>query len=108
MLIVLAPVLSFSQNRFTVSGTITEESSNETLIGVTVAFPELRTGTTTNEYGFYSISLPEGEYKILVSYLGYKEISQTILLNENKKLSFKLVEEAEQLNEVVVLSLIHI
>ena len=102
MLIVLAPVLSFSQNRFTVSGTITEESSNETLIGVTVAFPELRTGTTTNEYGFYSISLPEGEYKILVSYLGYKEISQTVLLNENKKLSFKLVEEAEQLNEVVV------
>ncbi|WP_394971490.1 carboxypeptidase-like regulatory domain-containing protein [uncultured Croceitalea sp.] len=100
--LLLLPLLTFSQQRYTISGTITEASSNETLIGVTVAIPELRTGTTTNEYGFYSISLPSGEYEIIVSYLGFKEISQTILLNSNEKLNFKLVEEVEQLEEVIV------
>ena len=45
------------QQKYTLSGTISEVSSNETLIGVTVAIPELKTGVTTNEYGFYSITL---------------------------------------------------
>lgn len=91
-----------AQQKYTLSGTITEENSNETLIGVTIAFPELRTGVTTNEYGFYSITLPEGEYQVLVSYLGFKEIVQNIALDKDTKIDFKLTEEAEQLQEVVV------
>ncbi len=91
-----------AQQKYTLSGTITEENSNETLIGVTIAFPELRTGVTTNEYGFYSITLPEGEYQVLVSYLGFKEIVQNIVLDKDTKIDFKLTEEAEQLEEVVV------
>ncbi|MFD2586864.1 carboxypeptidase-like regulatory domain-containing protein [Croceitalea marina] len=98
----LFSLFSFSQQRFTISGTITEASSNETLIGVTVAIPELRTGTTTNEYGFYSISLPQGDYNLMVSYLGFKDISQKVNLNTNQKINFKLEEEAEQLEEVIV------
>ncbi|WP_350292091.1 TonB-dependent receptor [uncultured Croceitalea sp.] len=100
--LLLLPFISFSQQRFTISGTITEAASNETLIGVTVAIPELRTGTTTNEYGFYSISLPKGDYDIVVSYLGFEDIAQTVALNTNKRLNFKLAEEAEQLEEVIV------
>jgi hypothetical protein len=100
--LLLLPIFCFSQQRYTISGTISEAASNETLIGVTVAIPELRTGTTTNEYGFYSISLPKGDYDIVVSYLGFKEISQTVSLNANKKINFKLEEEAEQLDEVIV------
>ncbi|WP_396637615.1 carboxypeptidase-like regulatory domain-containing protein [Maribacter sp. R77961] len=91
-----------AQQKHTLSGTITEENSNETLIGVTIAFPELRTGVTTNEYGFYSITLPEGEYQVLVSYLGFKEIVQNISLDKDAKIDFKLTEEAEQLEEVIV------
>ncbi|GAB4507497.1 MAG: TonB-dependent receptor [Allomuricauda sp.] len=91
-----------AQERYTLSGTISEASSNETLIGVTVAISELRTGTTTNEYGFYSITLPEGEYQVIVSYLGFQEVVRTINLNQNKKLNFKLEEKAEELAEVVV------
>ena len=72
------------------------------LIGVTVAFPELKTGTTTNEYGFYSITLPEGEYQLIVSYLGFTELTQTITLTTDTQLNFNLEEEAQQLNEVVV------
>lgn len=100
--LLLLPIFSFSQQRYTISGTITEAASNETLIGVTVAIPDLRTGTTTNEYGFYSISLPKGNYEVVVSYLGFKEVSQTVSLSSNKKINFKLEEEAEQLEEVIV------
>ncbi|QLG43882.1 TonB-dependent receptor [Costertonia aggregata] len=94
--------LTFAQQKYTLSGTITEASSNETLIGVTIAVPELRTGVTTNEYGFYSITLPEGNYNIQVSYLGFQDIVQNIVLSENLKIDFKLFEEAEQLEEVEV------
>ena len=92
---------SFGQ-RYTLSGTIREASSNETLIGVTVAFPDLKTGTSTNEYGFYSITLPEGEYQVLVSYLGFQDVIRTINLNSNQTIDFNLQEKTEQLSEVVV------
>ncbi|MGB5497793.1 MAG: carboxypeptidase-like regulatory domain-containing protein, partial [Maribacter sp.] len=91
-----------SQQRFTLSGTVAEASSNETMIGVTIAFPELKTGVTTNDYGFYSITLPEGEYNIQVSYLGFQDVIQKISLSENSKLNFLMDEEAEQLEEVIV------
>lgn len=94
--------LSFAQQKYTLSGTISEASSNETLIGVTIAVPELQTGVTTNEYGFYSITLPEGEYQILVNYLGFKDVVQTISLTQSQKINFQLVESAEQLDEVIV------
>ncbi|MBU2902455.1 TonB-dependent receptor [Maribacter dokdonensis] len=90
------------QQKYTLSGTISEVSSNETLIGVTVAIPELKTGVTTNEYGFYSITLPEGTYTVLISYLGFEDINQQITLTENRRKDFLLSEEAEQLEEVVV------
>lgn len=94
--------LSFAQQKYTLSGTISEASSNETLIGVTIAVPELQTGVTTNEYGFYSITLPEGEYQILVNYLGFKDVVQSISLTQSQKINFQLVESAEQLDEVIV------
>ena len=90
------------QQKYTLSGSISESSSNETLIGVAVAIPELSTGVTTNEYGFYSISLPEGTYKVLVSYLGFEDIIKEIELTKNRRIDFLLEEEAEQLEEVVV------
>ncbi len=95
-------IQNFAQERYTLSGAVSEASSNETLIGVTIAFPELRTGVTTNEYGFYSITLPEGEYQLQVSYLGFQDIVQTVSLSENRKINFQLQEAAEQLEEVVV------
>ena len=102
VLVLLFFSLGYSQQKFTLSGNISEENSNETLIGVTVGFPEQRTGVTTNEYGFYSITLPEGKYTLVVSYLGFKSISKEIELIKNVKLDFKLQEQAEQLEEVVV------
>ena len=91
-----------AQQKFTLSGTVSEASSNETLIGVTIAFPELGTGTTTNEYGFYSITLPKGDYRIMVSYLGFQDVMENVALDRNIKKDFYLAEEAEELDEVVV------
>ncbi|WP_400073028.1 carboxypeptidase-like regulatory domain-containing protein [Zobellia russellii] len=93
---------SFAQRQYTLSGTISEDSSNETLIGVAIVFPELETGVTTNEYGFYSITLPEGTYQLLVRYLGFQDIVKTVTLDTDKKMNFQLMESAEQLQEVVV------
>ena len=91
-----------SQEKKTISGTIYDESNNETLIGVSLYFPELNSGTTTNEYGFYSITLPKGTYKLQVSYLGYSSILASITLNEKTTKNFKLIEETESLEEIVI------
>lgn len=91
-----------AQQKFTLSGTVSEANSNETLIGVTIAIPSLKTGVTTNEYGFYSITLPQGEYELVLSYLGFQDIRETIRLDRNIKKDFRLLEAAEELEEVVV------
>lgn len=91
-----------SQEKFTLSGTIIEEESNETLIGVNILFPELKTGTTTNEYGFYSITIPTGTYRVTISYMGFNEINDTIILNKNITKNYSLTEALENLEEVVI------
>jgi len=91
-----------AQEKFTLSGTISEEKSNETLIGVNIIFPEISAGTTTNEYGFYSITLPEGTYTIVISYLGYTSISETITLSEDISKNFSLLDSLESLDAVVI------
>ena len=94
--------LSVAQEKYTLSGTISEEKSNETLIGVTLLFPEIGTGTTTNEYGFYSITLPEGTYNVQISFVGFTTLFKTIELNENKIENFQLSEALEFLEEVII------
>ena len=94
---------SFSQEKYTLSGTITDINSNETIIGATLAIPELKTGIPTNEYGFYSLTLPKGIYKIQITSLGYKTIEETINLNQNTKNNFKLTSNETTLQEVIIL-----
>ncbi|MFK8061207.1 MAG: TonB-dependent receptor [Polaribacter sp.] len=90
------------QKKVTISGTIYDNSNNETLIGVSIFFPELNSGTTTNEYGFYSLTLPKGTYKIQVSYLGFTTVLETIELDKKLTKNFKLKEEAESLDEIII------
>ena len=102
-LVLLFSSISFSQEKFTLSGIITDINSNETLIGATVNIPELKTGLSTNEYGFYSITLPKGSYKIKITSLGYSTIDEIINLNQNRKYNFKLNSDETALQEVVIL-----
>ena len=94
---------SFSQEKFTISGTVSDAKSNETLIGVSVVFPELKTGATTNEYGFFSITLPKGNYKLILNSVGYQSQEQEIILDKNIKSNYKLSSSEEILEEVVVI-----
>ncbi|WP_439152658.1 TonB-dependent receptor [Winogradskyella sp.] len=91
-----------AQEKFTLSGTITDSKSNETLIGVNIIVPQLKSGTVTNEYGFYSLTLPSGTYEVQISYLGYKTITETLELNNDIVKNYKLVESVEALDQVVI------
>ena len=88
----------------TLSGYIKDAESGETLIGATAYVLELQTGTVSNEYGFYSISVPPGDYTIEFSYLGFETKKENISLNNNITLSIELGEGGLLLEEVVVTS----
>ena len=102
LVVLLSTLSSFGQEKFTLSGTIIDANSNETLIGVNVVIPELKTGVTTNEYGFYSITVSKGIYSVQISYLGYQNIEESINLNQNTKNNFNLYSNETALKEVVI------
>ena len=91
-----------SKQKFTISGTIMDANTNETLIGVNIIIPQLKTGVTTNEYGFYSITVPQGMHTIQVSSLGYITVEEAISLNTNIKKNFNLYSNETALKEVIV------
>jgi len=96
--------LLLAQSKYTVSGILKEKSSGETLIGVTVTPVENPTvGITTNDYGFYSLSLPQGNYTLRFSYVGYKPQLIPVKLNSNMTVNIAL-DEGINLDEVVVTS----
>jgi hypothetical protein len=100
-LFLLTPLALFAQNKHAVSGTIKDAKNGEVLIGVSVYVPDLKTGTSTNAYGYYSLNLPKGKYQIIVSYVGY--ITKTIAVDLNAadvKLNLELAEDKRELKEV--------
>ena len=100
--IMLTSLSALAQTTFTVSGTVKDGSTGETLIGATVRIREIpQSGTATNAYGFYSLSAPQGQYTLLVSYSGYESFSQTIDLNRPMTIGVALSARNE-LKEVVI------
>jgi len=92
-----------AQQKYTISGTIKDSGSGEELIGVTVEVKELPgVGEAANNYGFYSITLNEGNYTILYNYLGYKTDSIKISLHHNIKHNVNLTSSGSALEEVNV------
>jgi hypothetical protein len=76
--------------KFTISGYIRDKSSGEAIIGANIYDPESFQGTTSNSYGFYSLSLPEGEYRITNSFVGYTPVKQQIELHRNTETTVEL------------------
>ncbi|WP_298952399.1 TonB-dependent receptor [uncultured Nonlabens sp.] len=99
--IVLAFAKAYSQ-KATLSGTITEKVSGETMLNVNIIITDLKTGTITNEYGYYSITLPVGSYNIQFTSLGYATIERKVLLKENLKLNVSLKEQEEELDAIIL------
>ena len=94
--------LAFSQRNVTLSGYVSDLESDESLIGVSVLLPELNTGTITNEYGFFSLTLPAGVYTVQIRYLGFETLTRELSLNEDVNENFELTPQAEVLDEVIV------
>ena len=86
-----------------ISGYIKDAANGEGLIGVSVYVKETGTGAVTNSYGFYSVTLPAGNYTLVISYVGYARQSKSIdLTGGDVRLNLELKQEGEQLQEVVV------
>ena len=88
--------------KFTLSGTISEVSTGETMIGVNILIPELSAGTSSNEYGFYSITLPAGTYKVVYSFIGYKSILKEVVLSSDTQINIEMADSDEQLDAIVI------
>ncbi len=98
--LILLTLVGFAQE-FTISGRVKDASNGETLLGATILV-EGGGGAITNEYGFYSITLDAGTYTVTYKYLGYSDIEETVVLNENKTLNIELGEKANEIGAAVV------
>jgi hypothetical protein len=96
-------VNAYSQEKHTISGIISDAETGETMIGATISVKELiTTGTITNAYGYYSLTLPKGEYTVVISYISYETIETEVNLNEDKRLDFNLSVSSKTLKEVTI------
>ncbi len=101
LFIAVSPNL-ISQDKATLSGYVRDCKTGEELLGATVYVSETGQGTITNNYGFYSITLPQGNYTIRYSYIGYKSITENVALNADIRKDTELCESAVMMKEVTV------
>ena len=108
LLIVLltAPVWLTAQ-RVTLSGTVRDQASGESLMGAYIILtdttrPQEKLGCITNQAGFYSISVPKGNYRLTASFLSYQTLQTDINLQQNKTFNIELVPNAIAGEEVVI------
>jgi hypothetical protein len=87
--------------KYVISGVVRESGSGETLPGVAVSCDSLKTGVQTNDYGFYSLSLPAGKHLVKISTLGFSKVERRIELNQNIRMDIEM-EQGIQLKEVVI------
>jgi len=87
---------------FTISGYVKDRNTGEALIGATIYVRSLKTGTTTNLYGFYSFSLPADNYQLEFTFLGYASKEVKVELSQNVTLNAELGLRQEELSEVVI------
>ncbi|MGM0621989.1 MAG: TonB-dependent receptor, partial [Bacteroidota bacterium] len=101
--VLLISAAAQGQQKFAVSGIISDAATGESLTGATVEIDELpNTGAVSNSYGFYSLSVPEGEYKLYFRFLGYDTKSVLLKLDSNKKLDIELSEKNYEIGNIVV------
>lgn len=92
----------FTQNSFTISGYVQDNSNNELIIGASVIVKELQIGTVTNNYGFFSLTLVEGDYDLIFQSLGFEDQSLNFSLDRNISVNIFLNENIESLDEVIL------
>ena len=102
LVFVAFPATGVAQQNYTLSGYLRDETSGEALISASV-YPEgLKTGVGTNDYGFFSISLPKGKYTFVFSYVGYQTIKKEMTIDQNLQQNFSLLPHETEIDEIVV------
>ncbi len=91
-----------AQEKYTVSGSVTSQRTGESLIGASVRVADRNTGTISNEYGFFSVTLPKGTYKLEISAVGLEKKLVDLVLDKNIKLNLQLEEDKGSMEEVTV------
>ena len=104
LILLFSQVLILSAQNYTISGNITDATSGEDLIGVSVFIEGTTIGTIANTYGFYSLSIPKGEQKISFSFVGYKTIIKELIFNKDLVINIQLSPDNAILEEVVISS----
>lgn len=100
----LITIAGYGQKKFTISGYVTDSLNGETLIGASIAVMGEGKGITSNQYGFYSITLSEGEYKLLASFAGYLQSLNEVSLHDDVQLNIGIVPRTKVYNEIVISS----
>jgi len=90
------------QGNVTISGYITNQVTKETVAGVTVYIPKLSAGTISNAYGFYSLSVPRGNYSVIFTFIGMKERTVDLNLYGSGELNLDMVSVLIPLKEAVI------
>lgn len=99
-------IFLFPANKHTISGTVTDALTGESLFGATIAAIELPgIGTTSNAYGYFSLTLPNDRYSVTFSYLGYNTLVLPLEISDNIVLKIQLKPNAQQLEEVEITAL---
>ena len=97
------PLLLTAQLRYTISGTVRDQQSGETLIGASIQLVEsVRSTALSNSYGFYAVSAVPGRYVLMVSFAGYDNYSLPITLTKDTLVAITLHSGGQQLQEAVV------
>lgn len=103
LIVPLGGALQAQNTKFTVSGTVKDGSSGEDLAGATVLVKELPgTGAYVNEYGFFSLSLPEGNYTIVFSFIGFDKLEEPVQLDQDRRIEVELELEGGEDNIVTI------
>ena len=90
------------QATVTLSGTITEQGSGETLPGVVIYCSELNLGTSSNAYGFYSLTIPQGNWQVSIRLIGYQTSTVALSGSSSIRKDISLAKEEVTLGEVTV------
>ena len=93
-----------AQTKFTINGYVRDSLTGETIIGASITVNSIAKTVATNQYGYYSITLDEGEYELTASHVTYFAHSRKIILNQNHKLDIFLTSKAAAMEEVLVYS----
>lgn len=93
-----------AQNKFTINGYVRDSATGETIIGASIAVLPGSKTVSTNQYGYYSITLEEGPYEIMASHISYYSQTLPVSLRQNTELSFILSSKTAAMNEVVIYS----